>query len=1000
MISLPPPPPHFTCRLAAALALVLASSGHAQTAPAPGTPPAAEIVRLSPYTVQTDSDSSYGAVNSNSITQFSAALKNLPVSADIFDEAFMQDIAATSVESLIQNYSAGAGFAGMNAGSAASANQPGDAAPANTYTQLRGLATPTMQRDSLLFVGRPGNPGSTAGNFTSNFDVERVEVIAGPQSMLYDGGGPGGVINVVSKQARFGAPAFGTVTFRTDQYGSKYGTVDYGVSAGPFAARFDAINATTSTRRMNIGDRLSGEYLQLGWQAGNTTVRLTLEQTHDFHVYSDYTNLTSTGDAAFAPYNGQDLSYLLASGQTGILGGKLNWSNVDSLPGNLKGDKALDEFATLKVESRWTPWFSSQIAAGYSRFDDDVSNASYTFYSPGATANPLPGNWTVTSAGSVPEEDSDHPYLGKALRVSGLFTHRWFGLANKAQTTVGGDYVGIRGAIIPYDYYQADSNWNVITGGAGTAGLGRTLIPKTPWTVNDGPVQFPLFYPGAPRVTIGGVNYVRQYQNPINPALISPSNPLGTSIANGAAVTTNANLSDGIYAVDYSQWLDSRLDTMLGLRLQKLYDTTAEPLRTGLLTPAYLIDESKRLLFNAGADYHLLPWLSPYVALSNQANMPPNETTDPAGNVVGPAHSYGWEVGIKLANAADTVSGSISAYHTVAINQEFITSSTLSTDINPSGLNGKYSVGSGGSTAFSTNAKTSGIQALVTANPTHNWRLRFSAAFSDGTIGSTKAYPQLYNDQFHENGSGQITYADGAAVYVPAAFNSKALTVTSTTPGAIPLTAALISTPSSSYYAAPNLVNGQIGSGSAAAKVLAVVDPVHGSILTGATGLPISSIQLVTSQIPGVTIPGSIYVAQSGDATSGYPQYSANLTSLYQFSSGALKGFKIGGTALASWVSRSYYYYPQGIATGTSPNAAARTQFYLPTNSRFDLILGYSRKLRRAVFSTQLNVTNLFNHYEVVIFPNQITGYTSAAGLSANFNQQPRLYTWTNQISF
>jgi len=368
--------------------------------------------------------------------------------------------------------------------------------------------------------------------------------------------------------------------------------------------------------------------------------------------------------------------------------------------------------------------------------------------------------------------------------------------------------------------------------------------------------------------------------------------------------------------------------------------------------------------------------------------------------VVGAAHSYGWEAGVKIANADDTVSGTISAYHTIATNEEFITSSTLSTYINPSGLNGKYSVGSGGSTAFSTDAKTSGVQAVLTANPTHNWRLRFSAAYSNGTLGDTDAYPQLYNDQFYENAAGQVTYADGTVVYVPATYNSKSLTVPTGTAGAVPLTALLISTPSSSYYANPNLVNGQISSSSNAAKVLAVVDPAHGAILTGATGLPISALQIVTSQIPGISIPGSINLSQAGDATSGYPQYSANLTSLYQFSAGWLKGVKLGGTVLAGWESRSYYYYPQGISTTSGPNGSQRSLFYLPTTSRFDLIAGYSLKLKRVTFSTQLNVYNIFNHYDVIIFPNQITGWTAPTGLSANLSQQPRLYAWTNQIAF
>ena len=67
------------------------------------------------------------------------------------------------------------------------------------------MNTPQMTRDGFMPVGAFGNPGSTGVGRTDNFDIERVEVIMGPQSLLYGGGaGAGGAINVSSKMARFG----------------------------------------------------------------------------------------------------------------------------------------------------------------------------------------------------------------------------------------------------------------------------------------------------------------------------------------------------------------------------------------------------------------------------------------------------------------------------------------------------------------------------------------------------------------------------------------------------------------------------------------------------------------------------------------------------------------------------------------------------------------------------------------------------------------------------
>src|SRR5476651_114820 len=70
-----------------------------------------EMITLSPFEVLADSDKSYGALNSNSITRFNTELDHMPVSADIFNEAFMKDVGAVSVEDMIMSFSAGAGNA-------------------------------------------------------------------------------------------------------------------------------------------------------------------------------------------------------------------------------------------------------------------------------------------------------------------------------------------------------------------------------------------------------------------------------------------------------------------------------------------------------------------------------------------------------------------------------------------------------------------------------------------------------------------------------------------------------------------------------------------------------------------------------------------------------------------------------------------------------------------------------------------------------------------------
>jgi len=121
---------------------------------------------------------------------------------------------------------------------------------------------------------------------------------------------------------------------------------------------------------------------------------------------------------------------------------------------------------------------------------------------------------------------------------------------------------------------------------------------------------------------------------------------------------------------------------------------------------------------------------------------------------------------------------------------------------------------------------------------------------------------------------------------------------------------------------------------------------------------------------------------------------SYHLTSVYTFTSGLIKGLRLGGTASQSWYNRTNYYYTNGISPG-----ASRVLFDLPNEWQFDAIVGYSRKFGRVMWSSQLNVTNIFNHYEIVLLPNGNTGW-APVGTNATFTQQPRNYVASTTLSF
>jgi hypothetical protein len=208
----------------------------------------------------------------------------------------------------------------------------------------------------------------------------------------------------------------------------------------------------------------------------------------------------------------------------------------------------------------------------------------------------------------------------------------------------------------------------------------------------------------------------------------------------------------------------------------------------------------------------------------------------------------------------------------------------------------------------------------------------------------------------------------------------------------VPLTIAMMNNPASIYYANPVNPSGAILSSSSVATVLKATDPVHGPILTGAVDLPISQIQIA----PSFGVPGPVAAFRKGDHSLGTPLFHLVLTNLYTFDHGWAKGIEVGGSVNEQYKNLAYYY----LANGFNSANPTRLPFYAPNFVTVDPILGYSHRFRHVTFETQLNVSNIFNHYEVVIIPSQSTGYSTVTNLSAAFFGQPRGFAWTNRISF
>ncbi len=956
-----------------------------------------EIVELSPFEVTASANDSYEVLNSNSLTNFNAELGKLPISADVFTEAFMEDINGVTLENMLRDFAAGSGTGSVGGDLDGSEvflpMDRGSGAGVSTGVMLRGLGAAVLKQDNFML------PSPVGTGMNRLFGVERVEVINGPQALLYGHGGGGGVMNTISMQARFMRRSGGTIRYQIDSDGHYNARLDYRVGSRRMAVAVSLLADELGDYRLWLGGRLEGAYTQLAFRLGTRHVlRLTGKYTY-FDRFTQRSITLNAGSIDNDARHGMPLKYLLATGQigesatgpsgAGLVGnGYINWKNVDSYLGEAGGEETTATMASAILESKWSRWFSTQVAVGHQNRDSRFFyGGGHTFYSPTASGNPSPGDWTIRIGGTSRAAWASQPARSTSARFSGLLTNSLFSGKARSQTMFGVDYTKSQYANVDYVYFQADEDFNIRTNSSGV----RMRMENYYWTVNDGPVRNSLAWNrGDNRVYYNGMNAIIGTYNLEDPSLITPENPRG--LLNTQRYLHSQNYNRGAYAVNFTQWgRDGRLTSLLGVRYMSIYNRQ-QPSRPG---PDW-ISEADTFSFSAGLNYDLNRWLRAYAAVSDTHNLPEmalNTTVGPHGQPLPVSHSIGQEVGLKIGAGARKISGSISYYELHAKNEPYAIRSEVRSLINPDGANGTYNSVSG-SAYIPVDKKSYGVQAAVTASPVRGLNMRLSAALVKGTIGSDTSYATLYNDKFHVNDTGQLTFgAGGPVVYVRSASFSSTPSATPRS-GYEPLTVDMLSNPGSLYYANPHPDNGHILNDDIITLLQSQAGPA--SIITGEAGRPISEYQLT-----GVTPLKRIETSRNGERTTGYPEVSCNLVTTYTVPSGAWRGFKIGATVGMSFKIADLYYYENGYYDG-----APRKIFMRPDQYRYNLLVGYQRRIGKVVFSTQINVNNVFNDSEILIRPNGIWGYnerTSTGGavrLAAYRTMQPRTITWTNSVKF
>ena len=224
--------------------------------------PAADAITLPPIDVNAAGGTTatgYLAPRSSTATRTDTPLRDVPQSVTVTTQQAIRDLSMQNLADVLR-YVPGTGFA------------QGEGNRDNPV--LRGQST-----TASLFVD---GLRDDVQYYRDLYNVDRVEVLLGPNAMIFGRGGAGGVINRVTRQAEWGAPVR-EVRLQTGSFGDYRGTFDVGQAINEnFSARLMGLYEASDSYRSGVHLRRTGINPTFAWRQGDaTTVRISYENFRD-----------------------------------------------------------------------------------------------------------------------------------------------------------------------------------------------------------------------------------------------------------------------------------------------------------------------------------------------------------------------------------------------------------------------------------------------------------------------------------------------------------------------------------------------------------------------------------------------------------------------------------------------------------------------------------------------------------------------------------------------
>ncbi len=358
-----------------------------------------EIVMLSPFTVNDSQDDGYRASNTLAGTRLKTDLRDLGAALSVVTEQFLIDTGATNTQDLLV-YTTNTEVGGQNGnfggfGSDVVVNETSFLLTPNTNTRVRGLGSADNARDFSL-TDIPWD----------SYNVDRVDLQRGPNSILFGLGKPAGLINANLKQPKYKNE--NSVSTRLDGFGSARASLHLNrvLLDKELAVRVDGLEeqknyrqepAYTDQRRLFGALRYEPKFLRKG--SAWTTLR----------AHYEHGRILSNNPRSLPPVD--QITPWFETGTTTVNGtvfNNLNKKTFDHRYSNAFFANVPDSGFRSRTSANYQPSIVDLVGGIRAYFDNDPSGAAIGNY-----YVPITRGWT--------EDFGLNPQGGVEATINGLF---------------------------------------------------------------------------------------------------------------------------------------------------------------------------------------------------------------------------------------------------------------------------------------------------------------------------------------------------------------------------------------------------------------------------------------------------------------------------------------------------------------------------------------------------------------------------------------------------